>query len=127
LLIVAKLADTKQFCIVNAHGICYSKDAWQMAPYDARVGKSEPRKLEVTWKVTPLTAANDLDGSLRERQLQVICGLLIRASEEAKAENLPRASMRYNVALWLQKSHSVSCETTPPACCAASKQASTCV
>jgi prevent-host-death family protein len=53
-----------------------------------RVSKSEPRKLKVTWKVTPLTAENDPDGSLRERQLQVIRRLLIRASEETKAENL---------------------------------------
>lgn len=53
-----------------------------------RVGKSEPRKLKVTWKVTPLTAENDPDGSLRERQLEVTRRLLIRASEEAKAENL---------------------------------------
>jgi hypothetical protein len=53
-----------------------------------RVRKSEPRKLKVTWKVTPLTAENDPDGSLRERQLQVIRRLLIRASEETKTENL---------------------------------------
>lgn len=52
------------------------------------MGKSEPRKLKLTWEVTPLTAENDPDGSLRERQLQVIRRLLIRASEEAKAENL---------------------------------------
>lgn len=56
-----------------------------------RVSKSEPRKLKVTWKVTPLTAENDPDGSLRERQLQVIRRLLIRASEETKAENLTGA------------------------------------
>jgi prevent-host-death family protein len=48
---------------------------------------SEPRKLKVTWKITPLTAENDPDGSLRERQLQVIHRLLMRASEETKAEN----------------------------------------
>jgi prevent-host-death family protein len=52
------------------------------------VSKSEPRKLKVTWKITPLTAENDPHGSLRERQLQVIRRLLIRASEETKAENL---------------------------------------
>lgn len=69
-------------------------------PTMRRVGKSEPRKLKLTWKVTPLTAENDPDGSLRERQLQVIRRLLIRAGEEAKADNLtetidpPRSASR---------------------------------
>lgn len=64
------------------------------------MGKFEPRKLKLTWKVTPLTAENDPDGSLRERQLQVIRRLLIRANEETKAENLtgtvdpPRSASR---------------------------------
>jgi prevent-host-death family protein len=48
---------------------------------------SEQTELTVTWKITPLTAKNDPDGSRRQRQLQAILRLLRRASETIDGES----------------------------------------
>jgi hypothetical protein len=76
---------------------------------------------------TAATAAAPTDGSASASgpRAKGRIGVEHRArSRRPDCTTATQLALRYDVALWLRRSHSGGCETTPRACCVVSKQAS---